>query len=111
MLRAADAQRRSPPADERLRVACERQGLIARTLELSSDPEHERLQARYHELVLEIQRRKLRVLADAHRTVGLEISNYRPPWWWFLAIDPSGEWLRRLAETATMRFEPFGMMV
>ncbi len=111
LLRAADAQRRSPPADERRRVACERRRLIARTLELSSAPEHERLQERYHELVLEIQRRKLRVLADAHRTVGLEISNYRPPWWWFLAIDPSGKWLRRLAETATMRFEPFGMMV
>ncbi len=57
------------------------------------------------------ERRRAELVADAHRTIGLEMSNHRPPWWWFLAIDPSGARLRRLAETATMRFEPFGMMV
>lgn len=53
--------------------------------------------------------RKLHLPADVHRTMGLEQSNYRPPWWWFLAADPQGAWLTELAETATMRRDPLGL--
>ena len=111
LLRAADAAREPAPADELRELMAQRQEIVTRVLELANADEHQRLQARYRELLLDIQYRKLHVLADAHRTMSLELSNYRPPWWWFLAIDPTGAWLRRLAETATMRLEPFGMMV
>ncbi len=111
LLRAADAAREPVPADELHTLMARRQEIVMRILKLANADEHQRLQERYHELLLDIQFRKLHVLADAHRTMSLELSNYRPPWWWFLAIDPTGEWLRRLAETATMRLEPFGMMV
>ncbi|MEA3400982.1 MAG: hypothetical protein U9R79_06995 [Armatimonadota bacterium] len=111
LLRAADAAHEAPPEDELQPLREQREQIIARILELAQSEEHLRLQERYHEIILEIQQRKLRALADAYRTVGLEMSNYRPPWWWFVAVDASGAWLRRLAETATMRFEPFGMMV
>ncbi len=111
LLRAADEAHEPPPADELSALRARRQEIVTRILALTHADEHRRLQDRYHELLLDIQYRKLHVLADAHRTMSLEHSNYRPPWWWFLAIDPTGEWLRRLAETATMRLEPFGMMV
>jgi hypothetical protein len=111
ILRAADAAQESPPEEKLETIRSEREDLIERIQQRANSDEHQRLQERYHELVLEIQRRRLRIYADAHRTVGLEHSNYRPPWWWFLAVDPSGVWLRELAETATMRDEPLGMMV
>jgi hypothetical protein len=111
LLRAADAAHQAPPEDRLAALRDEREELIERIQRLVNSDEHQRLQERYHELVLQIQRRRLKVLADAHRTVGLEHSNYRPPWWWFVAVDPEGGWLRRLAETATMRFEPLGMRV
>lgn len=110
LLRTADAHHEAPPAEDLLVLRAARDEIIARIIELGRDAEHVRLQRRYQELELEIQRAKLRVLSDAHRTVGLELSNYRPPWWWFLAVDPSGGWLRRVAETATLRFERFGLM-
>jgi len=111
LLRAADEEQEPPPVDELCALRARRQAIVTHILELAHADEHQRLQDRYHELLLDIQYRKLHVLADAHRTMSLELSNYRPPWWWFLAIDPTGEWLRRLAETATMRLEPFGTMV
>ncbi len=111
LLRAADSAHEAPPQERLEKLRSEREELIERIKQTSGSEEHQRLQERYHDLVLEIQRRRLHVLADAHRTVGLEHSNYRPPWWWFLAVDPSGAWLQRLAETATMRHEPLGMMV
>ena len=111
ILRAADAAHEAPPEDRLEALRSEREELIERITRLADSDEHRRLQERYHELVLQIQRRRLEMFADAHRTIGLEHSNYRPPWWWFLAVDPSGGWLRELAETATMRFEPFGMRV
>jgi len=110
LLRAADTAHETP-TDDLHRLIRQRQEIIARILARAGGENHQRLQEQYHDLVLEIQQRKLNVIADAYRTIGLEISNYRPPWWWFLAIDPSGAWLQRLAETATMRLEPFGMMV
>ncbi|MGD9498042.1 MAG: hypothetical protein AB7Y46_17200 [Armatimonadota bacterium] len=111
LLRAAEAAQQPPPADKVGALRALRQEVVTRIMELANAEEHQRLQTRYHELLLDIQYRKLHVLADAHRTMSLELSNYRPPWWWFPAVDPSGAWLRRLAETATMRLEPFGMMV
>ena len=111
ILRAADAAHETPPAERLQALRSERRELIERIHRLADSPEHGRLQKRYHELVLAVQRERLGMIADAHRTLGLEHSNYRPPWWWFLAVDPSGAWLRELAETATMRLEPFGMMV
>ncbi len=111
MLREADARHEAPPEDGLAALRAERQKLIGKILDLAGSEEHQRLQRRYKEIVLEIRRRKLELLADAHRTVGLEQSNYRPPWWWFLVVDPQGRWLRELAETATMRTEPLGMMV
>ncbi len=111
ILRAADAAHEAPPADRLEVLRSEREELIERIRRRANSDEHQRLQERYHELVLEIQRRRLHLLADAHRTVGLEHSNYRPPWWWFLAVDPSGAWLRELGTTARMRDEPLGMMV
>ncbi len=111
ILRAADAAHETPPEDRLQALRTERRELIERIRRLAGSEEHDRLQKRYHELVLEVQRERLSMIADAHRTLGLEHSNYRPPWWWFLAVDPSGTWLQELAETATMRLEPFGMMV
>ncbi len=111
ILRAANAAHEAPPEERLQQLREEREAIIERALGLANSPDHLRLQERYHDTVLRIQQRKLEVMAAAHRTIGLEMSNYRPPWWWFLAVDPSGRWLRRLAETATMRFEPFGMMV
>jgi hypothetical protein len=111
ILRAADAAHEAPPEERLAALREEREGLIQQILSAAADEEHQRLQERYHGLLLEIERRRLSMIADAHRTLGLEHSNYRPPWWWFLAVDPSGGWLRELAETATMRLEPFGMMV
>jgi hypothetical protein len=111
LLRVADAAHEAPPEERLSQLRQERQELIGRILKLAGSEEHTRLQESYHEIVLEIERRRLQLLADAHRTVGLEQSNYRPPWWWFLAVDPSGAWLRELAEHATMRVEPLGMRV
>ncbi|MGI5817533.1 MAG: hypothetical protein ACOX9R_05485 [Armatimonadota bacterium] len=111
LLRAADSAHQAPPRERLEQLRSEREELLDRIRRLAGSDEHQRLQRRYHELVLALQRRRLGMLADAHRTVGLEHSNYRPPWWWFLAVDPSGSWLTELAETATMRFEPFGMKV
>lgn len=110
-LRTADARHEPPPAEDLRALRTARDEVIARIIEHEHDAEHVRLQRRYQELKLEIERAKLRVLSDAHRTLGLELSNYRPPWWWFLAVDPSGGWLRRVAETATLRFERFGLMI
>jgi hypothetical protein len=111
LLRAADAAHEAPDEEKLEALRTEREGLIERIQQLADSDEHQRLQERYHDLVLEIQRRRLSMFADARRTVGLEHSNYRPPWWWFLALDPAGSWLQQLAETATMRLEPYGMRV
>lgn len=111
ILREADAAHEAPPEERLAKLRAQREELIERIERRANSDEHARLGRRYHQLVLEIQRRRLYMLADAHRTIGLEQSNYRPPWWWFLAVDPSGAWLRELAETTTARFEPFGMMV
>lgn len=111
LLRAADAAHEAPDEEKLAALRTEREELVERIEQLAESDEHRRLQERYHELVLAIQRRRMSMFADARRTVGLEHSNYRPPWWWFLAVDPSGSWLQQLAETATMRFEPFGMKV
>lgn len=111
LLREADARREPPPEESLAPLRRERQKLVGEIVERVNSDDHERLQERYRQIVLEIRRRKLHLVADAHRTVGLEQSNYRPPWWWFLAVDPQGAWLRELAETATMRFEPLGMRV
>lgn len=111
LLREADARHEAPPDDELARIRKERHSLIGEIVKLTSSDEHEHLQESYRQIVLEIRRRKLQLVADAHRTVGLEDSNYRPPWWWFFAVDPTGAWLRQLAENASMRFEPLGMKV
>jgi hypothetical protein len=111
ILREADANHEAPPEQRLAELREERRELIDEIKRRANSDRHQRLQERYHEIVLEIQRRKLHMVADAHRTVGLEESNYRPPWWWFLAVDPDGSWLQELAETATMRLEPFGMLV
>lgn len=99
----------SPEQQQRLRELKARYRELGRAARgLARSPEHQTLQAQYADLIWQIEALRQQVVSDAVRTTGLTMANNRPSWWWFPAVDPTGRWLRRLAETAEMRFEPFG---
>ena len=86
----------------------ERQKTVTAILQIANFPAHQTAQADYQQVVEEIETLRLQLLTDAFHTLALTQANHRPPWWWLVAVDSSGHWLRRLAETAELRFEPFG---
>jgi hypothetical protein len=52
------------------------------------------------------ERRRAALAQNALQTVyGLPHTSYRPSFWWFPQVDPSGNWLRKTAETAHLYFE------
>jgi hypothetical protein len=61
----------------------------------------------YRAACLQVARHRAMVLTDAHRTLALEHAGRRPSWWWFPAVDPSGQWFRQVMTTSEMRIEEF----
>jgi hypothetical protein len=54
----------------------------------------------------QIERKRATLAQNALQTIyGLPHTSYRPSFWWFLQLDPSGNWLRRTAETAKLSLE------
>ncbi len=86
----------------------QRQKIVTEILQIANSSTHQTAQADHQRMIEEIETLRLQMLTDAFRTLALEQANHRPPWWWPMATDFSGRWLRRLAETAELQFEPFG---
>lgn len=73
---------------------------------LEGSPEFRKARASVAAVERRTQLVKLRLVREALLTSrGLRYTAARPCWWWFPMLDGSGEWLKRLVNTATFSFE------
>jgi len=94
--------------EELRRLKAEYRGVAQQVQALARAPEHRAAHEEYERVVWEVELLRQQAVSDAVRTQALRASNHRPSWWWFPVVDGTGRWWRRLAQTAEMRFEPFG---
>jgi hypothetical protein len=101
----------APPSDQRriAQLKAEYRAIGEKARHMAASPSHRAVQAEHQDILWRVESLRQQVVSDAVRTIALEVSNRRPAWWWFIALDKTGRWLQRLAETAHMRLEPLGV--
>ncbi|MGC9064542.1 MAG: hypothetical protein ACP5JL_07695, partial [bacterium] len=71
------------------------------TWKMEKSKEISLLRDEIHNLELEVERAKAELLRDSYLVrENLPYTNNRPSAWWFIAMDPKGNWFKKVAETA-----------
>jgi hypothetical protein len=74
--------------------------LTEETWQMEKNKEISSLREELHNLELEAERAKAELLRDSYLVKeNLPYTNSRPSAWWFIAMDPTGNWFRKVAET------------
>ncbi len=90
------------------RVVCsEINSLKQRRYSIERGPDVEQTRERLAQIETRAEMARLQLVRNALLTTeGLTHTNHRPSVWWLPILDPSGDWFRRLADTAEVYTEP-----
>ncbi|MCS6775815.1 MAG: hypothetical protein RMJ43_02630 [Chloroherpetonaceae bacterium] len=91
----------------KLRLRLEIEELKRRRWQIERGPEATEARRLLQEIEDEAELARLQIVRNALLTIeGLTHTNHRPSAWWLPMVDRTGEWFRRIAETAELYLEP-----